>query len=461
MKKRVIAIVIALLVAGSSVIFWELLSKHNVQVGNASELEKDEAKNEGGDASNEVEQVSVKNMNLQKEIKKQQAVLEREGLDLEKRTSNYVITDNDLPVCRISKGDNGLKVYIGNGYETNSSIHKLISGITDIEPYVFDENLQKLARFNMDELRYDNVMFTSHDDTIFSIEFRSDEITESELTMDQVTEKGTTEIPVLTYHNFDTDPENLTGLTMHPETFEAQMNLLKENGFTTLTSGEVLKIYNQEMKMPEKPVMITMDDGYESNYKYAYPVLEELDMKATVFVMTDPIIDREEHPSRYPKLTWEQMQEMAWSNQVSVQTHTHDQHHRHEKFDDGGQILGPIKKDGELETQKEYERRVKEDLIQSKSVLEEHLLMPVRTLAYPFGDYNQTTEEIAEQVGIEMTLSTDFGANDIVKDPEPFLLKRVNVSGLRSYGNPGEVLKKIDRVLGMEAKTPETTISHN
>ncbi|MGM9945971.1 MAG: stalk domain-containing protein, partial [Lysinibacillus sp.] len=117
------------------------------------------------------------------------------------------------------------------------------------------------------------------------------------------------QVPVLMYHHFDPNFQN--GVTADPAVFEQQMILLKNEGYTTLTTQDLIAITKGEQLMPKKPIMITLDDAYESNYQYVYPVLKKLNMKATIFVITGYI----EHPEidniPIPKMTWDMMKEMS------------------------------------------------------------------------------------------------------------------------------------------------------
>ena len=121
-------------------------------------------------------------------------------------------------------------------------------------------------------------------------------------------------VPVLNYHQVEVKDGN--PLTLHPEQFEAQMAYLKEEGYTTVTIDELMDACENGAALPEKPVVITFDDGYEDNYEYAYPILQKYGFKATIFLIYD-LTDA------YPGyLTWNEIAEMKASGLMRFESHT-------------------------------------------------------------------------------------------------------------------------------------------
>lgn len=236
-------------------------------------------------------------------------------------------------------------------------------------------------------------------------------------------------VPVLMYHHFDENTQN--SVTVSPVNFEKQMIALKEAGYETISTDQIIAFLNGEGVLPNKPILITMDDGYESNYTYAYKTLKELDMKATIFLITSQVVheDMRHTINGLPKLSWEQVIEMSNSGLIDFQSHTHDAHF---KFQNGlksyAAVTGPIKKaDGKLETKKEYEQRIYDDFVQSKNIIEEKLGKIVNVLCYPFGAFNATSEAMAKIAGYKSTISVKEGY--VTHSDSPYLLKRINVDG--------------------------------
>ena len=121
-------------------------------------------------------------------------------------------------------------------------------------------------------------------------------------------------IPVLNYHQVEEKDGN--PLTLWPDQFEAQMAYLAEEGYTPITIDEMMDALENGAPLPEKPVIITFDDGYADNYEYAYPILKKYGFKATIFLIYD-------FTNTYPNyLTWDQINEMKESGLIHFESHT-------------------------------------------------------------------------------------------------------------------------------------------
>lgn len=132
------------------------------------------------------------------------------------------------------------------------------------------------------------------------------------------------QVLVLLYHHLEPDAAGENGAIIAVAEFDQQMAWLQEQGYTGITTGELGSWLAGEGTLPAKPVLITFDDGYESNYVYAFPILQQYRMKATIFMISG-LAGQTEGDLSY--LTWAQMQEMERSGLVEIQAHTHDGHH--------------------------------------------------------------------------------------------------------------------------------------
>ncbi|WP_018923006.1 polysaccharide deacetylase family protein [Salsuginibacillus kocurii] len=238
--------------------------------------------------------------------------------------------------------------------------------------------------------------------------------------------EGKTPITVLMYHHFDDDEEAASSVTVPTERFEDQLEALQEEGYETITEEKLAAFYNgEDVDMPEKPLVITIDDGYESNYEIAYPLLDEMEMHATIYVVTSY---RGETPGSNPHFGWDEAAEMAESEYIDIQNHSHDLHHYVETEDgEGAPLINQKVVDGELESEEEYMERIIEDFETSEELIEEHVGNEVFTYTYPFGAFNEDVVEIGKERGYELMYTVREGIN--TEDTSPYELQRINADG--------------------------------
>ena len=111
-----------------------------------------------------------------------------------------------------------------------------------------------------------------------------------------------TGVPVLNYHQVNNKFN--TVLTMKPADFEQQIKYLHDNDYHAITLEQFDAYMRGEGDLPDRPVLITFDDGYVDNYEDAYPILKKYHMRGTIFL----IINLVGTPGY---LTWDQVHEMA------------------------------------------------------------------------------------------------------------------------------------------------------
>ncbi|WP_231506367.1 polysaccharide deacetylase family protein [Paenibacillus sp. UNC451MF] len=205
-------------------------------------------------------------------------------------------------------------------------------------------------------------------------------------------------IPVLNYHSITVDPGNRATIT--PEKFEAQMNYLSENGYTPLTLQQFIDILEGTESAPDKPVLLTFDDGYADNYEHALPLLKKLGFHATLF-MTPGMVDDGYF------LNWDQVKEMheaGWDIQPHGMTHPH---------------LPLLKKD-----KQEYE------ITEARRQIEEQLGTTADVYCYPYGEWNQTTLKVLKDHEFRYAFTIEQGKTTSKQDP--LKLTRIFVNGEES-----------------------------
>lgn len=227
------------------------------------------------------------------------------------------------------------------------------------------------------------------------------------------------EIPVLMYHHILRKEENKNFKNNYSvisqEEFESQMKLLYEKGFYTMTPYEMEKFLKKEINLPDKSVLITFDDGYLSNYLYAYPILKRYGFKATLFVVTSAIRETPQkfNPDQLNFISWEEINKSV--DVFDYASHTHAMHNQ-----DKGM--------GFLVTKPESE--VRQDIKRSKE------LLGLDYFAYPYGQYNAKTIAILQEAGFKLAFTTKEG--NVTQESKPFELGRY-------YMNPGRDLSAILR----------------
>lgn len=237
-------------------------------------------------------------------------------------------------------------------------------------------------------------------------------------------------VPILLYHHIT---EEVTGkdVELSPETFELHMEALAKAGYTAVTFDQLVGYVERGERLPERPVCITMDDGYLSNYELAWPILERCGMKATVFLIGSCVGHAYYKDTEFPVtpyFSWEQGREMLHSDVIDLQCHTYDLH-QWEPFEPER----PVRKNilplpGE--TEEAYTRVVTEDLRQFQRIYEAELGRRAYVLAYPEGKYNELAERIVRAEGFSVTVSTDIHRENLLKRGEReslYELGRINV----------------------------------
>ena len=190
-------------------------------------------------------------------------------------------------------------------------------------------------------------------------------------------------IPILLYHRFA--PTSSNGFTVTVSEFREQMTYLKTHGYRVIPLRTLVDYYlGQGPPPPSRSVVITIDDGHVSVYRYAFPILKSLGFPATLFIYPCCIQN-----ASYA-LNWAQLREMA-NQGMEIGSHTR----YHPNFKTERRRLAPAA----------YEELVARELTSSRKILEERLQVPVRYLSYPFGYHDQILEGKAYQAGYQAMLT--------------------------------------------------------
>lgn len=231
-------------------------------------------------------------------------------------------------------------------------------------------------------------------------------------------------LPVAMYHHILKEPSRLGDYVISPEQFEEDLKYIQKCGYKTITTTELLEFIEQGTPLPEKSIMITFDDGYESVHEYAYPLLKKYDMKAVVAIIgkhTD-IFSKEEQQKHinYSHLSWNQLREMQQSGVFEIQNHSYDMH-----GDQSCKRFGTKIKRGESEEQ--YKIALEKDIGGLSQQIEREIGVKPILFAYPFGIICKQSKPIIKELGFKIILSCEEKVNSLKAFTQtPVVLKRFN-----------------------------------
>ncbi len=216
------------------------------------------------------------------------------------------------------------------------------------------------------------------------------------------------QIPVLAYHKIDqpTSDIKLRGAFTSPKNFAKQMFYLKKQNFVFYTASELIDFYKENGTFPAKAITVTFDDGWRDNYTNAFPILRDLQIKATVFLVpscigqtTAKVVADGESEREHLALS-----DVRSMSDYGIEFGSHTLNHK---------LLHQI-------SPSEIEFEVSE----SKKKIENLLQKPCRTFAYPAGFFTETAQAAVKNAGYIAAFSTIYGENETVN---LYALNRVEV----------------------------------
>lgn len=249
-------------------------------------------------------------------------------------------------------------------------------------------------------------------------------------------------IPVITYHYFregNTPGRTLRSIgavlfnlplispmdywSVTAGTFERHLAYLEKNGYRTVTMDEVLDHMRGGNVLRGKCVVLTFDDGDESVYRFAYPLLEKYGMKGTIFIITSKMGQQWNELSIS---SIDQLREMQRSGVMAIESHTHDMHYKLKRGDDPHPKFDLFA----LSDSREERNAVLGDLEKSRSLIEHLFDEESRVLAWPFGFGSAPSDSIARDAGFEGICSLWPGTNYV--GDSPYFIKRYTITARTS-----------------------------
>ena len=211
-------------------------------------------------------------------------------------------------------------------------------------------------------------------------------------------------VPILCYHRFG---PGVSKMIMPAANFAAQLEWLSKNDYRVVTLADVAQFLDGRKALPKRSVVITIDDGYESVYRHAFPLLKRYGFAATLFVYTDFV-------GVGDGLSWAQLQEMADSGLVDIQSHSKTHRNLIERT--------------AQESEPRYRQNIDTEIRVPRELIEKRLpAARVAHIAYPFGDANELVLETAARHRFEIGVSVNPGGNGFFA--QPLMLRRTMIFG--------------------------------
>jgi peptidoglycan/xylan/chitin deacetylase (PgdA/CDA1 family) len=216
----------------------------------------------------------------------------------------------------------------------------------------------------------------------------------------------TANVPILMYHYISVPPSPTdslrVGLSVAPDAFDAQMNLLSERGFHSVTLLDVYTYLQNGQPLPANPIVLTFDDGYLDNYQFAFPILKKYGFVGTFFILSGPI-----DVGNPNYLTWDMVAEMSDSG-LDIELHSRDHFDlRNRSFD-----------------------FLVYQLIGGRQTIEAHTGKPIHFMAYPSGKYDAAVLRVLASADFWAAVTTQDGRNHSIADALTWT--RIRISGRAS-----------------------------
>jgi peptidoglycan/xylan/chitin deacetylase (PgdA/CDA1 family) len=189
------------------------------------------------------------------------------------------------------------------------------------------------------------------------------------------TEATNIRVPIITYHSID---DSGSVVSTSPAVFRRQIKYLSDAGYTSITLKNLISTLKSGNDFPDKPVVLTFDDGFKNFHSHAFPALSEHNLSATVFLVTDfcgKYNDWNGNPPELPRselLSWPEIKMLSDSGiEFGSHTRTHPD-------------LTQLSRE-----------QAEAEIVSSKAAIEDAVGREAATFAYPFGRYNAPVREIA------------------------------------------------------------------
>lgn len=220
-------------------------------------------------------------------------------------------------------------------------------------------------------------------------------------------------LPILMYHSILKTNKSKGKFIVSPDTFEEDLKYIKDKGYTTVVMKDLIDYVYENKELPEKPIMLTFDDGYYNNYLYAFPLLKKYDCKmvlSPIGKQCDIYSENKDKNPNYAHCSWNDLKEMKDSGLVEIQNHSYNMH-TITKNRRGT-------KKNKNESFEHYQNAFCSDVNLMQNKIAEYLDTTPTTFVFPFGAISNCSLDILRQLGFKAILNCEGKINKLTKDPE-------------------------------------------
>ncbi|MDO4564242.1 MAG: polysaccharide deacetylase family protein [Clostridia bacterium] len=229
-------------------------------------------------------------------------------------------------------------------------------------------------------------------------------------------------LPIIMYHSVLKDDAKWGDYCVSPETIREDLLYLKREGYQTIFVADLIA-YTEGKPLPQKPVMITFDDGYYNNLTYVLPILEELEMKAVISVVgsyTEAYSETYDPNPNYAHLSYADISLMAETGRIEFQNHSYDMHRQ-------GKRKGSARMKGE--SAEAYKLAFCSDAERTQQLLKDNCNITPTAYTYPFGQISSEAQAYIKELGFCASLTCYEKINIVTRDPS-------SLFGLGRYNRP-------------------------
>ncbi len=228
--------------------------------------------------------------------------------------------------------------------------------------------------------------------------------------------EGTVFVPIVMYHSVLNDAAREGQYIISPAQFRDDLQVIRDHGYTTVVMADLIAYVDNGTPLPEKPIMLTFDDGYYNNYLFVDPLLERYGMKAVISPVCKWTELYSDNPAQsdyalYSHVTWEELRAMAASGRWEIQNHSYDMH-----YCEAGKRKGTLRRASE--TVEAYEAALRADLGTAQQQLTTLAGVTPTTFTYPYGAMCDEALPIIKELGFRATLTCESRINRITRDAD-------------------------------------------